>query len=185
MVRAWYETYGLPIIITNCSNNYGPYQFPEKLIPTVILNAISGKPVPVYGDGLNVRDWIYVDDHVRALWKVANIGKPYATYNIGAESEKTNISIVKAICSILDEILPESEHCPHADLITFVDDRPGHDRRYAINSSRIKNETGWHPDETFEDALRKTIHWYLNNKAWVQRILNGAYRGERLGLSHN
>ena len=180
LVRAWGETYGLPIIITNCSNNYGHYQFPEKLIPLIILNAIEGKSLPVYGDGSNIRDWLYVDDHIRALYLVATTGKPGQTYNIGGNTEKTNLEIVKAICDLLQKIKPRE--VPYHTLITHVPDRPGHDFRYAIDSSKIRQQLGWQPLETFESGLRKTIHWYLENQPWCETV-SGNYR-ERQGLGH-
>ncbi|ADE15307.1 dTDP-glucose 4,6-dehydratase [Nitrosococcus halophilus Nc 4] len=181
LVRAWHHTYGLPVLITNCSNNYGPYQFPEKLIPLMVLNGIEGKPLPVYGAGDNVRDWLYVEDHVRALQIVLTEGQPGETYNIGGHNEQTNIEVVELICQLLDELLPESPHRPHRSLITFVSDRPGHDRRYAIDAGKIASELGWRPQETFETGLRKTLQWYLDNQKWCQRVLDGSYRRERLG----
>ncbi|MFZ0451902.1 MAG: dTDP-glucose 4,6-dehydratase [Desulfatiglandaceae bacterium] len=176
LVRAYYHTYGLPTLTTNCSNNYGPRQFPEKLIPLVLLNAEQGKPLPIYGDGLNVRDWLYVEDHCRALSTVLERGRVGEVYNIGGHCEKTNLEIVKTICSILDEIIPESPHRPHESLITFVRDRPGHDRRYAIDSSKIERELGWRPVESFESGLRKTIEWYFENREWVESVQRGEYR---------
>jgi dTDP-glucose 4,6-dehydratase len=183
LVRAWGRTYGLPVIITNCSNNYGPYHFPEKLIPHIILNAIHGKPLPVYGDGLQIRDWLYVEDHARGLIKVVTKGKIGETYNIGGHNEKTNLDVVEAVCDLLEELLPEkpSGVINYRDLITFVKDRPGHDVRYAIDASKIERELGWKPEETFETGLRKTVQWYLENRQWWQRVLSGAYRLERLG----
>mgnify|MGYP001045112628 FL=1 len=183
LVRAWGRTYGLPIIITNCSNNYGPYHFPEKLIPHIILSALQGKPLPIYGDGLQVRDWLYVDDHAKALVKVVFGGKIGGTYNIGGHNEKTNLEVVESICNILEELAPEkpSMVANYRDLITFVKDRPGHDARYAIDASKIERELGWVPEETFETGLRKTVEWYLNNRQWWERVLSGAYRLERLG----
>jgi dTDP-glucose 4,6-dehydratase len=175
-VRAYFHTYGLPTITTNCSNNYGPYQFPEKLIPLVIANAIAGKPIPVYGDGLNVRDWLYVADHCSALMRVLDQGRVGETYNIGGRCEMSNIDVVREICALLDELHPESPVTPHAQLITFVTDRPGHDRRYAVDCSKIERELGWLPQETFKSGLRKTISWYLENQAWVQAVSSGAYR---------
>jgi len=175
LVRAYHHTYGLPTLITNCSNNYGPRQFPEKLIPLMILNAINGKPLPIYGDGLNVRDWLYVEDHCEALSLVLEKGKPGEMYNIGGRCEKTNIEIVKTICSILDEIFPNSPHRPHESLITFAKDRPGHDRRYAIDTTKIENELGWKPKESFETGIRKTIQWYLDNPEWVESVQTGEY----------
>ena len=180
LVRAWRETYGLPTIVTNCSNNYGPYHFPEKLIPLTILNALEGKPLPVYGRGENVRDWLFVDDHAAALMLVAHKGLVGQSYNVGGRNEKKNIEVVETICAILDELRPRPA-APHRDLITFVVDRPGHDLRYAIDCSKIERELGWRPNETFETGLRKTVLWYLENRAWWQAIRDGKYRGERLG----
>lgn len=182
MVRAWQRTYGLPTVITNCSNNYGPYQFPEKLIPLMILHARAGKPLPVYGKGANVRDWLYVDDHATGLRLAVEKGLPGDTYNIGGFNEKTNLEVVMAVCSLLDELLPESPYLPHQSLITYVADRPGHDQRYAIDSTKISNDLRWQPRENFESGLRKTVSWYLDNEIWSQRVTSGAYRGERLGL---
>jgi len=181
LVRAWHHTYGLPTLITNCSNNYGPYQFPEKLIPVMILNALAGKALPVYGKGENVRDWLFVDDHARALRVVLERGRPGSTYNVGGQNEKTNIEVVRTICALLDERLPDSTHRPHERLITFVTDRPGHDRRYAIDAGKIGRELGWTPRETFETGLRRTVDWYLENREWCDRVSSGAYR-ERRGL---
>jgi dTDP-glucose 4,6-dehydratase len=183
LVRAWGRTYGLPVIITNCSNNYGPYHFPEKLIPHVILNAVHGKPLPIYGDGLQIRDWLYVEDHAKALIKVATEGKVGETYNIGGHNEKTNLEVVQTICDLLEELAPEkpSGLGKYRDLITFVKDRPGHDARYAIDASKIERELGWVPEETFHSGLRKTVQWYLDNTAWWERVLSGEYRLERLG----
>jgi len=183
LVRAWGRTYGLPVVITNCSNNYGPYHFPEKLIPHVILNAIHGKPLPIYGDGLQIRDWLYVEDHAKALIKVVTEGEIGETYNIGGHNEKTNLEVVETICDLLEELAPEkpSGVKSYRDLITFVKDRPGHDARYAIDASKIKRELGWVPEETFETGLRKTVQWYLDNRQWWERVLSGAYRLERLG----
>jgi dTDP-glucose 4,6-dehydratase len=184
LVRAWHRTYGLPVVLTNCSNNYGPYHFPEKLIPHMILNALHGKPLPVYGDGLQVRDWLYVDDHARALLKVCTEGKVGETYNIGGHNEQRNIDVVKAICALLEELAAERKPegiAHYADLITFVKDRPGHDARYAIDAGKIARELGWIPQETFESGLRKTVQWYLGHEAWWQRVLNGDYRLDRLG----
>jgi dTDP-glucose 4,6-dehydratase len=183
LVRAWGRTYGLPVIITNCSNNYGPYHFPEKLIPHVILNAIHGKPLPIYGDGLQIRDWLYVEDHAKALIKVVTEGEIGETYNIGGHNEKTNLEVVEAICDLLEELAPEKSAGvkSYRDLITFVKDRPGHDARYAIDASKIERELGWVPEETFETGLRKTVQWYLDNRQWWERVLSGAYRLERLG----
>lgn len=183
LVRAWGRTYGLPIIISNCSNNYGPYHFPEKLIPHMILNALNGKPLPVYGDGLQVRDWLYVEDHAKALIKVVTEGKVGETYNIGGHNEKTNLEVVQTICDLLEELAPEKPPGidKYRDLITFVKDRPGHDTRYAIDASKIERELGWVPEETFETGLRKTVQWYLTNEPWWKRVLSGAYRMERIG----
>ena len=183
LVRAWGRTYGLPVIITNCSNNYGPYHFPEKLIPHVILNAIHGKPLPIYGDGLQIRDWLYVEDHAKALIKVVTEGEIGETYNIGGHNEKTNLEVVETICDFLEELAPEKPKgvSNYRDLITFVKDRPGHDARYAIDASKIERELGWVPEETFETGLRKTVQWYLDNRQWWERVLSGAYRLERLG----
>tara|TARA_R110002072_G_scaffold4663_6_gene32537 strand:- start:35418 stop:36500 length:1083 start_codon:yes stop_codon:yes gene_type:complete len=181
LVRAWRRTYGLPTLVTNCSNNYGPYHFPEKLIPHIILNAIQGKPLPVYGDGRQVRDWLFVEDHARALHTVLRQGEVGETYNIGGHNEKQNIEVVTAICALLDELHPDSPVTPHAALITFVQDRPGHDLRYAIDASKIQRELGWAPEETFESGLRKTVAWYLANQQWWQRVLSGDYQLSRLG----
>jgi dTDP-glucose 4,6-dehydratase len=182
LVRAWHHTYGLPTLITNCSNNYGPYHFPEKLIPLVILNARAGKPLPIYGKGDNVRDWLFVDDHARALRLVLEKGTPGETYNIGGHNERTNLEVVQDICRLLDELIPDSPHVPHANLITFVADRPGHDARYAIDAGKIERELGWRPIETFESGLRRTVEWYLDNQAWCLDVQSGGYRQERLGL---
>ena len=178
LVRAWFSTYGFPVLITNCSNNYGPYQFPEKLIPLMILNALQGKPLPVYGDGEHVRDWLYVDDHVRALYAVLNNGTTGETYNIGGNNEKKNIDVVHLLCSILEELVPGKPGgiAHYRDLITFVKDRPGHDRRYAIDSGKISAELDWAPWETFESGLRKTVEWYLSNSEWVENVTSGAYQ---------
>jgi dTDP-glucose 4,6-dehydratase len=176
LVRAYHHTYGLPTLTTNCSNNYGPYQFPEKLIPLVILNAINGKPLPVYGDGQNVRDWLYVTDHCEAIRTVLARGACGETYNIGGRNEKRNLEIVETICSILDELRPGDSAVPHRQLITFVKDRPGHDRRYAIDARKIERELGWRPRETFETGIRKTIEWYLNNECWIAEVTSGNYR---------
>ena len=183
LVRAWGRTYGLPVILTNCSNNYGPCHFPEKLVPHIILNAIHGKPLPIYGDGLQVRDWLYVEDHAKALIKVASEGEIGETYNIGGHNEKTNLEVVEAICELLEELVPDKPSGveSYKDLITFVKDRPGHDARYAIDASKIERELGWIPLETFETGLRKTVQWYLDNRHWWERVLSGAYRLERLG----
>ena len=185
LVRAWQRTYGLPVIISNCSNNYGPYQFPEKLIPLVILNALEGKPLPIYGRGDQIRDWLYVEDHARALYKVVSEGEVGETYNIGGHNEKTNLEVVKTICAILDELKPDhpSGITRYEQLIVHVQDRPGHDQRYAINAGKIQRELDWLPEETFASGIRKTLHWYLNNPAWWQRVLDGSYQRERLGLA--
>jgi dTDP-glucose 4,6-dehydratase len=176
LVRAYYHTYGMPVLTTNCSNNYGPFQFPEKLIPLVILHALNGKPIPVYGDGLNVRDWLYVADHCEAIRTVLKRGRPGETYNIGGSNEIKNLDVVNTICSVLDELRPTDPVVPHKNLITFVKDRPGHDRRYAMDASKIQSKLGWHPKETFESGMRKTIQWYLDNDAWIQSVTSGAYR---------
>ena len=183
LVRAWGRTYGLPTIITNCSNNYGPYHFPEKLIPHVILNAISGQPLPIYGDGSQIRDWLYVEDHAQALLQVVTEGEVGETYNIGGHNEKKNIEVVEAICDLLEELAPNKPNgvVHYRDLITFVKDRPGHDARYAIDASKIERKLGWVPEESFETGLRKTVQWYLENKQWWERVLSGAYRLERIG----
>jgi dTDP-glucose 4,6-dehydratase len=198
LVRAWHRTYGLPVLVTNCSNNYGPYHFPEKLIPLMILNALAGKPLPVYGNGQQVRDWLYVEDHARALVKVVTEGVVGETYNIGGHNEQTNLHVVETICEILDELAPsealgvkgeeetlhDSPFTPHSsykELITFVQDRPGHDLRYAIDASKIERELGWRPEETFETGLRKTVQWYLANESWWKRVQDGSYQGQRLG----
>lgn len=176
LVRAYHHTYGLPTLTTNCSNNYGPYQFPEKLIPLVILHAVQGKPIPVYGDGQNVRDWLYVEDHCDAIRTVLGQGKLGETYNIGGRNEKRNMEIVQAICAILDELRPKDPSVPHKKLITFVQDRPGHDRRYAMNADKIERDLGWRPKETFETGIRKTIEWYLDHEAWIREVTSGNYR---------
>lgn len=176
LVRAYHHTYSLPVLRTNCSNNYGPRQFPEKLIPLMILNARNGKPLPVYGDGQNVRDWLYVTDHCSAIIALLDRGRVGEVYNIGGKCEKTNIDVVKSICGILDEITPSSPFTPHSSLINFVKDRPGHDRRYAIDSTKIERDLGWHPKETFETGLRKTVQWYLDNPWWVESVQSGEYR---------
>ncbi|HGO8290410.1 TPA: GDP-mannose 4,6-dehydratase, partial [Neisseria meningitidis] len=183
LVRAWLRTYGLPTIVTNCSNNYGPYHFPEKLIPLMILNALDGKPLPVYGDGMQIRDWLFVEDHARALYQVVTEGVVGETYNIGGHNEKANIEVVKTICALLEELAPEKPAgvARYEDLITFVQDRPGHDVRYAVDAAKIRRDLGWLPLETFESGLRKTVQWYLDNKTWWQNVLNGSYRLERLG----
>lgn len=180
LVRAWLRTYGLPTVVTNCSNNYGPYHFPEKLIPLVILNALEGKPLPIYGKGDQIRDWLYVEDHARALYKVVTEGKIGETYNIGGHNEKRNLEVVKTICSILDSLVPKNT--PYADQITYVTDRPGHDRRYAIDASKMSAELDWQPQETFETGLRKTVKWYLANQEWCKHVQDGTYQRERLGI---
>ncbi|HDL7644255.1 TPA: dTDP-glucose 4,6-dehydratase [Yersinia enterocolitica] len=184
LVRAWHRTYGFPTLVTNCSNNYGPYHFPEKLIPLVILNAIAGKPLPVYGDGAQIRDWLYVEDHARALYKVVTTGYVGAIYNIGGHNERKNIDVVKTICKILDELIENKPSGVNKfeDLITYVKDRPGHDMRYAIDASKIERELGWKPEETFESGIFKTVQWYLNNEQWWRHVQDGSYAGERLGL---
>jgi dTDP-glucose 4,6-dehydratase len=182
LVRAWHHTYGLPTVSTNCSNNYGPYHFPEKLIPLMILNALERQPMPVYGRGENIRDWLYVDDHVEALLRVIEKGEVGQTYNIGGSSERRNIDVVQTICELVDELTSEVIGRPRRDLIHYVDDRPGHDLRYAIDSSKIRTELGWRPRETFESGLRKTVLWYIDNRSWWYAIRTGAYRGQRLGI---
>ncbi len=184
LVRAWRETYGLPTLMTNCSNNYGPYHFPEKLIPLIILNALAGKPLPVYGKGDQVRDWLYVEDHARALYRVATEGEPGETYNIGGHNERQNIEVVHTICDILEELVPDKPEgvVAYRDLIEHVTDRPGHDQRYAIDAAKIQRELGWTPEETFESGIRKTVKWYLENQDWCQRVMDGSYRLERLGI---
>ncbi|MBV8650188.1 MAG: GDP-mannose 4,6-dehydratase, partial [Alphaproteobacteria bacterium] len=169
-------------LITNCSNNYGPYHFPEKLIPLMVLNALEGKSLPVYGKGENVRDWLHVEDHAEALTRVLREGEPGETYNVGANSERRNIDLVRAICRLLDEMLPNAVNRPHAKAIEFVADRPGHDKRYAIDAAKIERALGWRPKRSFEDGLRHTVRWYLDNRGWWERVMSGAYRGERLGL---
>jgi len=181
LARAWHETYGLPVVISNCSNNYGPYHFPEKLIPLTILNALEDKPLPVYGDGMNIRDWLYVEDHVTALALVLTRGRPGENYNVGGRSERANLQVVEAICDTIDELVPTGKS--RRDLIEFVADRPGHDRRYAIDPSKIETELGWSSTESFESGLRKTIRWYMDNRAWWEPLRAGVYRGERLGLT--
>lgn len=185
LVRAWHRTYGLPVLVTNCSNNYGPYHFPEKLIPHMILNALAGKPLPVYGDGSQIRDWLYVEDHARALCKVATEGCVGETYNIGGHNEKKNIEVVELLCELLDELAPQERGNlgSYRELITFVKDRPGHDVRYAIDAGKIQTELGWVPEETFETGLRKTVQWYLDNREWWRRVLNGDYQLNRLGAA--
>ncbi|AYF18550.1 TPA: dTDP-glucose 4,6-dehydratase [Vibrio parahaemolyticus] len=183
LVRAWQRTYGLPTLVTNCSNNYGPYHFPEKLIPLMILNALDGKPLPVYGDGMQIRDWLFVEDHARALYKVVTEGEIGETYNIGGHNEKANIEVVKTICALLEELRPDKPAGveSYESLITYVKDRPGHDVRYAIDATKIAQELSWTPEETFESGIRKTVEWYLNNPQWWQRVLDGSYSLERLG----
>jgi dTDP-glucose 4,6-dehydratase len=183
LVRAWHHTYGLPTLATNCSNNYGPFHFPEKLIPLVILRALGGESLPVYGKGENVRDWLHVEDHAEALTLVLRQGRPGETYNVGGDSERRNIEVVRAICTLLDEMLPQSPNRPHEKLIKFVTDRPGHDARYAIDATKIKTELGWRPRHSFDSGLRDTVRWFLDNRPWWERVMSGAYRGERLGLS--
>jgi len=185
LVRAWGRTFGLPVVVTNCSNNYGPYHFPEKLIPLVILNALDGKPLPIYGDGSQIRDWLFVEDHARALFCVASQGKLGETYNIGGHNEKKNLEVVHTICDILDELAPSQMDgvASYRELITFVKDRPGHDQRYAIDASKIDRELGWTPEETFESGIRKTVAWYLNNMDWCRNVQDGSYQRERLGAA--
>ncbi|MFV3315781.1 dTDP-glucose 4,6-dehydratase [Pseudomonas sp. NY15374] len=185
LVRAWHRTYGLPVLITNCSNNYGPYHFPEKLIPLMILNALAGKPLPVYGNGQQVRDWLFVEDHARALLRVVTAGKVGETYNIGGHNEQKNLDVVHALCNLLEELAPQrpANIVHFSDLITFVQDRPGHDLRYAIDAGKIERELGWVPEETFESGLRKTVLWYLDNLEWCRHVQDGSYQGERLGNS--
>jgi len=181
LVRAWRDTYGMPVLITNCSNNYGPYHFPEKLIPLIILNCLDGKPLPVYGKGANVRDWLFVDDHARALLLVNQKGVPGETYNVGGHNERTNLEVVKKVCGILDELRPRTDGSKYESLITYVTDRPGHDLRYAIDPAKLMNELGWKPRENFESGIRKTVQWYLDNKWWWGPIHEGRYSGQRLG----
>ena len=181
LAKAWHRTYGLPVVVSNCSNNYGPYHFPEKLIPLVILNALEGKELPVYGTGANVRDWLFVEDHARALALIANKGQPGETYNVGGRNERTNLQVVEAICDELDAIQPSNR--PHRELITFVADRPGHDQRYAIDATRLETELGWRAEVNFETGLRKTVQWYIDNVAWWQPLRKSVYSGERLGLA--
>ncbi|MGO3932690.1 dTDP-glucose 4,6-dehydratase [Rhodopseudomonas pseudopalustris] len=183
LVRAWHHTYGLPMVMTNCSNNYGPYQFPEKLITLMIINALEGKPLPVYGTGENVRDWLHVEDHAEALLLVAETGGVGESYNIGGDNERTNMSVVRSICRIVDELAPDAAIGPREKLIEFVVDRPGHDLRYAIDARKIERELGWKPRHTFETGLRHTVQWYLDNMGWWKRVRSGAYRGERLGIT--
>jgi dTDP-glucose 4,6-dehydratase len=180
LVRAWGRTYGLPVLVTNCSNNYGPYHFPEKLIPLIINNCLKGKPLPVYGDGLQIRDWLFVDDHVKALWLIHLKGQILHTYNVGGDCERTNIHVVKEICKLMDELHPSKTS--HGKLISYVTDRPGHDRRYAIDCNKLKNELGWKQEETFESGIRKTVKWFLENQTWVEKVLANKYSGERLGV---
>lgn len=184
LVRAWWRTYGLPVVVSNCSNNYGPYHFPEKLIPLMILNALEGKPLPVYGDGRQIRDWLYVEDHARALYLIATEGKIGETYNIGGHNEVANIEVVEILCALMEGLAPQkpSGVGRYRDLITFVEDRPGHDLRYAIDASKIDRELGWRPTESFESGIRKTVEWYLNNKSWWSRVLDGSYNRQRLGV---
>ncbi|MFT6221659.1 MAG: dTDP-glucose 4,6-dehydratase [Candidatus Endobugula sp.] len=184
LVRAWHRTFGLPVLVTNCSNNYGPFHFPEKLIPLTILNALAGKPLPIYGDGSQVRDWLYVEDHARALYCVVTHGVIGETYNIGGHNERKNIEVVHTVCNILDELKPEkpSDVGCYRELVTFVSDRPGHDVRYAIDASKIQRELGWEPDESFESGMRKTVEWYLSNEIWWKKVLDGSYQGQRLGV---
>jgi dTDP-glucose 4,6-dehydratase len=181
LVRAWHRTFGLPVVLTNCSNNYGPYQYPEKLIPLVLQKARAGEALPIYGTGENIRDWLYVDDHARALILVMKQGMSGETYNIGGHNEVTNIDVVRTLCAILDDREPAKDGKPYAELITYVTDRPGHDMRYAIDASKIQRDLGWVPEETFETGLAKTVDWYLANQQWVDRVLDGSYMGERLG----
>ena len=183
LVRAWGHTYGLPVIVTNCSNNYGPYHFPEKLIPLMIIKCLAGEPLPVYGRGLNVRDWLYVDDHARALTRVFEAGQPGASYIIGGHSEKTNIEVVKTVCECLDRLRPRADGKPYSQQINYTSDRPGHDLRYAIDPSKLERELGWRPTQTFDSGIEATVRWYLDNEAWWSPILAGAYAGERLGLA--
>lgn len=183
LVRAWHHTFGLPVITSNCSNNYGPYQFPEKFIPLMLIRGLRGEPMPVYGKGENIRDWLFVDDHVRALWTILTRGRSGETYNVGGDSEMRNIDVVEFICDLVDEIAPRSKAGSRRELITFVDDRPGHDLRYAIDASKVRHELGWKPAESFSSGLRKTATWYLENLAWSDRILKNTYDGSRLGLS--
>jgi dTDP-glucose 4,6-dehydratase len=183
LVRAYFHTYNLPTLITNCSNNYGPYQFPEKLIPLMILNALAGKPLPVYGDGQNVRDWLYVEDHCTAIALVLAQGTPGETYNVGGNAERDNLWLVNQLCNILDELLPTSPHCPHQQLIQFVKDRPGHDRRYAIDFSKLQQQLGWQPKEDINSGLRRTVQWYIDNQAWCNTVTADNYHQQRLGVS--
>ncbi len=181
LVRAWFHTYGMPVLTTNCSNNYGPWQFPEKLIPLMILNALEGQPLPIYGDGGNIRDWLYVVDHCAAIWEVLQAGKPGEVYNVGGNCELTNLQVVDALCNIMDELFPDSAHVPHKSLKIFVKDRPGHDLRYAIDASKLKRELGWEPQATFETGLKETVLWYLDHLDWCREVAAESYQGERLG----
>jgi dTDP-glucose 4,6-dehydratase len=185
LVRAWHHTYGLPVVTTNCSNNYGPYHFPEKLIPLMILNALEGKPLPVYGNGQQIRDWLFVEDHARALALVFEKGRVGEEYNIGGHNERKNLDVVHTLCALLEELAPNKPAglARYTDLITYVQDRPGHDLRYAIDAGKIERELGWTPQETFDTGLRKTVQWYLDNRDWWRRVRDGSYRGERLGLN--
>jgi len=176
LVRAWHHTYGLPTLVTNCSNNYGPFQFPEKLIPLMISNALAGKPLPIYGDGQQIRDWLYVRDHCSAILTVLASGRVGETYNVGGGNQRSNLEVVTTLCALLDELRPNSPHCPHIDLLTYVQDRPGHDRRYAIDARKLESELGWHAKESFETGLRKTVQWYLDNSAWIESVTSGAYQ---------
>ncbi len=185
LVRAWFHTYGLPVLTTNCSNNYGPYQFPEKLIPLFILKALKGESLPIYGDGSNIRDWLYVQDHCSAIWRVLAAGLPGQVYNVGGNSERTNLQVIDTLCGLLDELVPGSPHRPHTDLRSYVPDRPGHDKRYAIDASKLKRELDWEPKESFATGMRHTVQWYLDNDDWVRRVMDGSYRGQRLGGGAN
>ena len=184
LVQAWHHTYGLPTLTTNCSNNYGPYQDPEKLIPLMILNALAGKPLPIYGTGGNVRDWLFVEDHCRAIWHVVQHGAPGQMYNVGGNSEKTNLEVVDTLCALLDELVRDSPHRPHDQLKTFVADRPGHDWRYAIDATKLRDQLGWGPTETFESGMRRTVQWYLDHLDWCEAVKTGSYDGQRLGLEN-
>jgi dTDP-glucose 4,6-dehydratase len=183
LVRSYFHTYGLPTLITNCSNNYGPFQFPEKLLPLTILNALAGKPLPIYGDGQNVRDWLYVEDHCRAISLVLDKGVPGETYNVGGNAERNNLWLVNQLCAILDELLPTSPNCPHNKLIQFVTDRPGHDRRYAIDFTKLQTQLGWEPQENIDSGLRRTVQWYIDNQAWCQTVTADNYQQQRLGVA--